>query len=62
MAANHLLILMRAAMNWNIRNGIIETNPWAGVKQNKIQPRERFLMPDEMQAFFAALKLQDETF
>lgn len=62
MAANHMLILMRAAMNWNIRNGIIETNPWAGVKQNKIQPRERFLMPDEMKAFFAALKLQDETF
>ncbi|RTL44470.1 MAG: DUF4102 domain-containing protein [Candidatus Melainabacteria bacterium] len=62
MAANHLLILMRAALNWNIRNGVIETNPWSGVKQNKIQPRERFLMPNEMNAFFAALKQEDETF
>ncbi|CAN5205601.1 hypothetical protein BH10CYA1_BH10CYA1_59070 [soil metagenome] len=62
MAANHMLILLRAALNWNIKNGIIETNPWVGVKQNKITPRERFLMPDEMQAFFSNLKLMDETF
>jgi len=47
-AANHLLILMRAAMNWNLKNGTITSNPWAGVKQYKVQARERFLHPDEM--------------
>jgi len=59
-AANHLLILMRAAMNWNLKNGTISSNPWAGVKQYKVQARERFLRPDEMIAFFDALKKQDE--
>ncbi len=59
-AANHLLILMRAAMNWNLKNGTITSNPWAGIKQYKVQARERFLHPDEMTAFFEALKKQDE--
>lgn len=60
-AANHLLILMRAAMNWNLKNGTITSNPWAGVKQYKVQARERFLRPDEMEAFFVALNKQDES-
>lgn len=59
-AANHLLILMRAAMNWNLKNGTITENPWAGIKQNKVQARERFLRPDEMSRFFQTLQTQEE--
>lgn len=47
-------------MNWNLKNGTIISNPWAGVKQYKVQDRERFLRPDEMEAFFVALMKQDE--
>lgn len=62
-AANHIIILMKAMTSWNIRNGYIEgDNPWLPIKQFKIQSRERFLRPNEMANFFAALKkVPDET-
>jgi integrase len=56
-AANHMLILMRAVFNWNIKTGIITgENPWGHLKQFKIQSRERFLKPDEVQRLFAQLE------
>lgn len=55
-AANHMIILMRSIMNWNLRNEIIiGDNPWTGVKQIRIEPRERFLTPEELVRFFKAL-------
>lgn len=56
-AANHLIILMRAAINWNLKNeAITGDNPWASVRQYKIQSRERFLKPEELARFFEKLK------
>lgn len=62
-AANHILILMRAAINWNLRHGFIEgANTWAGLRCYKIQARERFLKPNEMEAFFSAVgRITDDT-
>lgn len=62
-AANHIIILMKAMTSWNIRNGYIEgDNPWLPIKQFKIQSRERFLRPNELANFSAALrKVPDET-
>lgn len=62
-AANHILVLMKAMANWNIRNGYVEgDNPWLPTKQFKIQSRERFLRPNELANFFAALRrVTDET-
>lgn len=56
-AANHMLVLMRAVFNWNIRVGYINgDNPWAHLKQFKIKSRERFLKPQEIAKFFAELE------
>lgn len=56
-AANHMLVLMRAVFNWNIRSGYINgENPWGHLKQFKIQSRERFLKPQEIAKFFAELE------
>ena len=55
--ANHVIILMKAAMNWNIKNGAFKgDNPWSDVKQFKVKSRERFLTPDELKRFFNALQ------
>lgn len=55
-AANHMIILMRSMMNWNLRNEkITGNNPWAGVKSIRIEPRECFLTPQELVRFFRAL-------
>jgi integrase len=61
--ANHILILLRALINWNLRNETITgDNPCASIRQYKIQARERFLTPDELVKFFAALrKVSDQT-
>lgn len=60
-AANHLIILMRAVFNWHLRNETITgDNPWAGIKQYKIQSRERFLRPEELVRFFDALALVND--
>jgi integrase len=56
-AANHMLVLMRAVFNWNIKTGIITgDNPWGHLKQFKIQSRERFLKPDEVKSLFEQLE------
>jgi integrase len=56
-AANHMLVLMRAVFNWNIKTGIITgENPWGHLKQFKIQSRERFLKPDEVKSLFEQLE------
>lgn len=62
-AANHLLVLMRAVFNWNIRGGYIKgENPWDHIKQFRIKSRERFLKPQEVQKFFAELeKLENKS-
>lgn len=62
-AANHILILMRAVINWNLRHGFIEgLNTWAGLKCYRMQARERFIKPSEMEAFFTAVgRITDET-
>lgn len=61
-AANHILILMRAAYNWNITNGLISgENPWGHLKQFKIQSRERFLKPEEVTRLFAELDKMTNT-
>lgn len=56
-ATNHMIILMRAAINWNLRanENLSGENPWMGVKQPRIQARERFLTPIELARFFKAL-------
>jgi len=56
-AANHMLVLLRAVYNWNIRAGYIKgDNPWGHLKQFKIQARERFLKPQEIAKFFEELE------
>jgi integrase len=60
MAANHTITYARAGINWCIRNGLISgENPWANVPKFKMQARDRFLKPDEIGKFFAALKVMD---
>jgi len=56
-AANHIIVLIRAAVNWNLKAGLLQgENTWSGIQQWKIQPRERFLKPEEFSAFFDALE------
>jgi integrase len=59
-AANHTITYARAAVNWCIKNGYCNgENPWASVPKFKTQARERFLKPEEIGRFFAALKEMD---
>ncbi len=61
-AANHTITYARAAINWCITNGFYEgTNPWSNVSKFKTQARDRFLKPDEIGRFFAALRELDNT-
>ena len=56
-AANHALTYARAAINWCIKNKITTCdNPFSATTRFKTQPRERFLRPEELEGFFAALK------
>jgi integrase len=56
-AANHMLAYARAAVNYCIKNELIECdNPFVGIKKFKTQARERFLSRTELQTFFACLK------
>lgn len=55
-AANKVIIIMKAAYNWNIKHGYLEgDNPFAGIPLYKIKSRERFLKPEELKRFFKAL-------
>lgn len=56
-AANHTLTYAKAAINWCIKNGLTKsTNPWLGASKFKLNPRERFLKPEELMRFFTALQ------
>ena len=56
-AANHMLTYARAAINWCIKNELINcANPWVGIKKYRTQARERFLSRTELLSFFSALK------
>jgi len=56
-AANHMLAYARAAINWCIKNELINcANPWVGIKKYRTQARERFLSRTELLSFFSTLK------
>lgn len=56
-AANHALTYARAAINWCIANKYASgENPFSATTKFKTQARERFLRPEELEKFFAALK------
>ncbi len=61
-AANRALQLLRAILNWGIKNRVIERqrleggeNPAAGIGIFEEHDRKRFIHPDEMPKFFKAL-------
>ena len=54
-AANRVLALVRAMYNVASAIGFEGHNPTAGVKKFKEQSRDRYLQPDELPKFFAAL-------
>jgi len=54
--ANHGIVLMKAATNWNLKRGYISgENPWNCVSAFKMQARDRFLLPKELERFFGAV-------
>jgi integrase len=56
-AANHTLTYAKAAINWCIKSGLTKSsNPWLSVSKFKLNPRERFLKPEELKRFFSALQ------
>jgi len=61
-AANHTITYAKAALNWCIKSGLMNTpNPWIGAQKFKTQARERFLRPEEIGRFFDAMKkMSDE--
>jgi integrase len=56
--ANRLLALIRAMFNKANDVGFEGTNPTKGIKKFKEQSRDRFLQPDEMPRFMAALNAE----
>lgn len=64
-AANRMLALLRAMFNFAISpTGSIKwkgTNPTAGIRKFKEKSRDRFIVPEEMPAFFDALGQEEET-
>lgn len=54
-AANHVLRLLKTVFNKAILWDCCDHNPVRGVQQYKEKSRERFIMPDEIPAFFDAL-------
>lgn len=59
-AANRLLALIRAMFNKAGDVGFDGANPTKGVKKFKEQSRDRFLQPDEMTSFFAAVDAEPD--
>lgn len=57
-AANRLLALVRAMFNRASYVGFDGPNPTKGIKKFKEQSRDRFLQPDELPKFFAAIQLE----
>jgi len=54
--ANKVINLLRVLFRHGIRIGWCKANPAADIKRFKQQPRERYLQPDELPKFFAALE------
>jgi integrase len=61
-AANRMLSLLRAMFNKAEELGYRGPNPAKGVKAFKEQSRDRFLQPNELQAFFLALEAEPDIF
>ena len=61
-AANRMLALLRAMLNKGDEIGYRGDNPAKGVKAFKEQSRDRFLQPNELQAFFEALEAEQPLF
>jgi integrase len=61
-AANRVLALLRAMLNKAEDIGHRGTNPAAGVRMFKEEARDRFLHPQELQAFFQALAAETPLF
>ena len=55
-AANRVLSLLTTLYNW--AGDEVAANPCKGVKKFREQSRERFLQPDELPAFFEAVKAE----
>src|SRR5262249_32702141 len=58
-AANHALALIKVTFNKAIEWGWRGENPAARVRKFKQKSRERFLLPDELPRFFAALDAEE---
>lgn len=55
-AANRARDDLRAIYNWGIKKHLFGgENPCIGIDKFKVQPRDRFIQPDEFKAFFKAL-------
>lgn len=55
--ANRALDIARATWYWGKKLGYLDgDNPFTGIERFKVQSRERFLLPDEMERFMIALK------
>jgi len=52
---------LAAIFGWGIKRGYIDSNPCIGVERFSIKPRERFLMPGELAAFFDSLMKEEPT-
>jgi integrase len=60
--ANRVLALLHALFTWAANHfGYVGGNPASGVEKFPERSRERFLLPDEMARFFAALDAEDDT-
>ena len=55
-AANQTLTMLRHMYNKAIQWGWEGRNPTAGIKKFHVEPRDRFLAPDEIQRLFSALE------
>jgi integrase len=45
-------------LNWGVEQGYLKTNPIAGIKKPKLQPREHFIPPDRLREFIQAIPHQ----
>ena len=61
-SANRMLALLRSMFNKADEIGHRGDNPAKGVKMFREQSRDRFLQPDELAAFFAALEAEQPLF
>lgn len=53
--ANRVKALISSIFGWGISAGLVKENPAIGIRSNKETARDRWLLGDELQRFFAAL-------